>query len=63
MAVIGFNLEVEGALVAALPLLIISRWRLFPTLRVGMMPCTALLAGVWVVERAREPTVAVAAGT
>jgi hypothetical protein len=56
VAVFGFNLGVEGAqlvvMLIALPLLVASRWRTFHALRVAMMICTALLAGVWMVERA-----------
>jgi hypothetical protein len=56
VAVLGFNLGVEGAqlvvMLFALPLLVLSRRRAFHTLRIAMMICTALLAGVWILERA-----------
>lgn len=62
VAVLGFNLGVESAqlvvMAAAVPLLIVSHWRVFHALRITLMVCTALLAVVWMLERAREPAVA-----
>lgn len=56
LAVLGFNLGVEGAQLAvmacALPVLIVSRWRVFHALRIGAMACTAVLAAIWILERA-----------
>lgn len=56
MAVLGFNLGVEGAqlvvMACALPILAVSRWRMFHPLRVCTMTCTAIVAGLWIFERA-----------
>jgi hypothetical protein len=56
VAVLGFNIGVGGAqllaMALALPLLIISRWRMFHSVRLAAMVCTALLAAFWMFERA-----------
>jgi hypothetical protein len=61
VAVLGFNIGVEGAqlLALALPLLIISRWRMFHSVRLGAMVCTAVLAAFWMFERAGWATLRV----
>lgn len=55
LAVLGFNLGVEGAqlvvMALALPLLAASRRRGFHQVRVAAMICVAVLATVWMVER------------
>jgi hypothetical protein len=54
--VLGFNLGVEGAqlaaMAAAVPLLYASRWRGFHGLRVAAMACVVVLAMVWIAQRA-----------
>jgi hypothetical protein len=54
--ILGFNLGVEGAqlaaMVLALPLLLASRQQWFHVFRIATMCATVLLAGVWMVERA-----------
>jgi hypothetical protein len=54
--VLGFNLGVEGAQLAAMagavPLLYASRWRGFHRLRVAAMACVVVLAMVWIAQRA-----------
>lgn len=56
VAVLGFNLGVEGAqlavMAAAVPLLVMSRWRVFHAFRIAAMIGTAVLAGLWMYERA-----------
>lgn len=41
------------AMACAVPLLIASQWRMFHTVRVVAMVGTALMAGLWIVERVR----------
>jgi hypothetical protein len=57
MAVGGFNLGVEGAQLLAMggavPLLAVSRFRMFHAVRVGTMVGATLLAGAWMVERGK----------
>jgi hypothetical protein len=54
--VLGFNLGVEGAQLAAMacavPLLYASRWRGFHGVRVAAMACVVVLAMVWIAQRA-----------
>jgi hypothetical protein len=56
LAVAGFNIGVEGAqlvaMACAVPLLAGSQWRRFGTIRVAAMSVAALVACVWMVQRA-----------
>jgi HupE / UreJ protein len=56
LAVAGFNIGVEGAqlvaMACAVPLLAASQWRRFGTIRVVAMSVAALIASVWMVQRA-----------
>lgn len=56
LAVLGFNLGVEGAQVVtmacAVPLLYTSRWRVFHAVRIAVMAGVAVTAVVWIVQRA-----------
>lgn len=52
----GFNIGIElaqiAAMLSAIPLLIISRWRIYHALRVALMIVAFALATMWAVERA-----------
>lgn len=56
LAVLGFNVGVEGAqllvMTLALPLMWFSKWHGFHVIRNVAMLCAAVVAGLWVFERA-----------